>query len=160
MRIENSVTRATVRHHEASWVMPNSYPEWRHFQFASHNYYWFFFLHTLPSTSVFKLGYALFYQFYAKIRTFSIKKCSVWLLSMTSWCQALGHLTPPGIRRKYPEWVKITENQEIIILNPAIKAPYEWHLCFSTQILTKKIVKCIRAFKIIQVKFSILNYLR
>ena len=26
MRIENSVTRVTVRHHEAHLVMPNSYP--------------------------------------------------------------------------------------------------------------------------------------
>ena len=34
---------------------------------------------------VFKLGYALFYQFYAEFRTFSIKKCSVQLLSTTPW---------------------------------------------------------------------------
>ena len=27
VRIENSVTRVTVRHHEAYRVMPNSYPE-------------------------------------------------------------------------------------------------------------------------------------
>ena len=25
VQIENSVTRVTVRHHEARWVMPNSY---------------------------------------------------------------------------------------------------------------------------------------
>ena len=34
-------------HHKACWVMPNSYPEWRNFQFAPNNHYWFFFLHTL-----------------------------------------------------------------------------------------------------------------
>ena len=49
VRIENSVTRATVRHHEACRVIPNSYPEWRNFQFAPNNHYWFFFLHTLSS---------------------------------------------------------------------------------------------------------------
>ena len=27
VRIENTVTRVTVRHHEACRVMPNSYPE-------------------------------------------------------------------------------------------------------------------------------------
>ena len=31
MRIENSVTRVTVLHHEARQVMPKSYPEWRNF---------------------------------------------------------------------------------------------------------------------------------
>ena len=38
---------------------------------------------TLPSTIVFKLGNVLFYHFYANISTFSIKKCSVQLLSTT-----------------------------------------------------------------------------
>ena len=36
-----------------------------------------FFLHTFPLTIAFKLEYALFYQFYAKITVFFIKKCSV-----------------------------------------------------------------------------------
>ena len=36
------------------------------------------------SPIVFKLEYALFYQFNAEITTFSIKKCSVRLLSTTS----------------------------------------------------------------------------
>ena len=45
-------------------------PEWRNFQFAPHNHYGFFFLHTLPSTIAFRLEYVLFYQFYAKITTF------------------------------------------------------------------------------------------
>ena len=47
VRIENSVTRASVQHHEACRVMPNSYPEWRNFQFAPNNHYRIFFLHTL-----------------------------------------------------------------------------------------------------------------
>ena len=34
----------------------------------------FFFLRRLPSTIVFELGYALFYQFYADLNTFSIKE--------------------------------------------------------------------------------------
>ena len=84
VRIENSVTRVTVRHHETSRVMPNSYPELRNFQFAPNHHYGFFFLHTVPSKILFKLGYALFYQFNAEITIFSIKKCSVRLLSTTS----------------------------------------------------------------------------
>ena len=81
VRIENFVTRVTVRHHEACRVMPNSYPEWRNFQFEPNNHYRFFFLHTLPSTIAFRLEYVLFYQLYAKITTFfSIKKRSVRLL--------------------------------------------------------------------------------
>ena len=83
MRIENSITRVTVLHHKASQVMPDSYPEWQNFQFASNNHYGFFFLHTFPSAIAFKLEYALFYQFNAKITVFFIKKCSVWLLFKT-----------------------------------------------------------------------------
>ena len=81
--IENSVTRVTVRHHKACRVMPNSYPEWRNFQFAPNNHYGFFFLHILPSAIAFGLEYVLFYQIYAEITTFSIKRCSVWFLSKT-----------------------------------------------------------------------------
>ena len=82
--IENSVTRITVRHHEACRVMSNSYPECRNFQFVPNNHYRLFFLHTLPSAIVSKIGYALFYQFYAEISTFSIKNFSVRLLPTTS----------------------------------------------------------------------------
>ena len=77
VRIENSVNRVTVPHHEACRVMPNSYPEWWNFQLAPN---WFFFLHILPSTTTFKFTYGLFCQFYAKISTFSIKKYLVQLL--------------------------------------------------------------------------------
>ena len=45
-------------------------PEWQNFQFAPKNLYGFFFLHTLPSTSAFRLEYVLFYQFYTKITIF------------------------------------------------------------------------------------------
>ena len=79
-------------------------------KFATNNHYRIFFLHTFPSTTVFKLGYVLFYQFYGEISIFSIKKCLVRLQPMTSWHHAGGRLTPPGIRRKYPERVKIAEN--------------------------------------------------
>ena len=61
---------STVRHHEACQVMPNSYPEWRNFQFVPNNNYGFFFLRTLPSTTGFKLEYA-------KIYHFAVKNCSV-----------------------------------------------------------------------------------
>ena len=74
VRIENSVTMVTVHHYEACWVMPNSYPEWRNFHFTPNNHYRFFFLHTLPSTIVFKLACELFYQFYAKISMFDQEK--------------------------------------------------------------------------------------
>ena len=42
LRIENSVTTVTVQHRKACRVMPNSYPEWRDFQFAPNNHYGFF----------------------------------------------------------------------------------------------------------------------
>ena len=35
-------------------MMPNSYPEWRYFQFAAKKHYGFVFLHTLHSRIVFK----------------------------------------------------------------------------------------------------------
>ena len=113
MWIENSitmVTMVTLRHHKACQVMPNSYPKWQNFLFAPNNHYRFVFLHTLPLTIVFKLGCVLFYQFYAKISIVLIKKYSVQLISTTSWHHARGRLTPPDIRRKYPEWVNIAEN--------------------------------------------------
>ena len=55
----------------------NSYPSNRISIRTEKNHYRFFFLHTLPSTIVVKLEYALFYHFYAKVSIFSIKKCSV-----------------------------------------------------------------------------------
>ena len=111
MRIKKSVTRVTVRHHEACRVTPNSYPEWRNFNSHRTIIIDSFFLYTRPSTIVFKLESALFYQFYAEISIFSIKKCSVRLLSTKSWSHARGRLTLPCIRRKYPERVKIAENR-------------------------------------------------
>ena len=44
--------------------------------------YGFFFLHAFASTIAFKLKYALFHQFNAKISTFAAKKCFIWLLFM------------------------------------------------------------------------------
>ena len=126
VRIENFVTRVTGRHHEACLVMPNSYPEWQNFQFAPNNHYWFFFLHTLPSMIVFKLEYALFYQFYAKMCTFWITKCSVRHLSRTSWHHAQGRLTPPCVRRKYPERVKIAENPVSDMQEINCQSIYRW----------------------------------
>ena len=106
--IENSVTRVTVRHHEACRVMPHSYPSDGIFKLhrrtimdsfflhtptstiALNSYNMqrrtikdFFFLHTLPSTIVFRLEYVLFYQFTLKCILFSIKNSSVRLLSYT-----------------------------------------------------------------------------
>ena len=49
-------------------------PECRNFQFAPETHYWFFFLHTLPSTIAFRLEYVLVYQFYAKITIFRSRK--------------------------------------------------------------------------------------
>ena len=82
MRIANSITWVTVRHHSASLVMPNSYPAWRNFHFAHKNHYGFFFLHTLPSTIGFRLEYSLFYDIYLKVDQFAVKNCAVRLLSM------------------------------------------------------------------------------
>ena len=72
---ENSITSITVWPRDAEHLF-----QWRNFQFAPNNYYGFFFLHTLHSTTAFGLEY-LFYQFHAKITAFLSKKCSVRLLS-------------------------------------------------------------------------------
>ena len=72
--IENSVTRVTVRHHEACRVMPNSYPSDGIFNLHRRTIMDFFFLHTLPKTVAFRLEYVLFYQFYAKITTFFLQE--------------------------------------------------------------------------------------
>ena len=80
--IENSVTRVTVRHHEACRVMPNSCPKWRNFQFAQNTHDGFFFLHIFPSTIALKLEYA-------KITVFFIKKCSVRFLPKTLMSKCL-----------------------------------------------------------------------
>ena len=132
MRTENSVTRVTVWHHEAC-----SKSEWQNFQFAPKNHYGFFFLHTFPSTTAFKLEYALFYQFFSKLTVFFIKKCSVQLLSKTltskhlmendvknwshdvkNWCLDIkkrpdimhqSRLTPPHVRQHFLAQVGFTE---------------------------------------------------
>ena len=79
MRIENSVTRVTVWHHQACRVMPNSYPEWQNFQFPPISHYGFFFLHKIHLS----LFMHYFINFNANTSIFSIKKCLVQLLSTT-----------------------------------------------------------------------------
>ena len=108
----------------ASRVIPSSLSEWRDFQFAPNNHNLFFFLQSLPSTILFKLEHVLFYQFYAKITVLSITKCSVRQVSTTSSRHARGRLTPPHVRRKFPERVKIAGVQEnccgLSINNPCL----------------------------------------
>ena len=77
VRIENSITRIFVLHHEACQAMPNSYPEWQNFQFAQNDQIWISFLAYILHLSL----NVLFYQFNAKISTFATKKCSLQLLS-------------------------------------------------------------------------------
>ena len=106
--IENSVTRDSC---SASQGLPNSYPEWRNFQFAPNNHYISFFLHSFPSSIVFNLDmHFLSILWWNKYTYIFIKKCLVGPLSATSWRHARGRLTPPGIRWKYPERMKIMEN--------------------------------------------------
>ena len=71
VRTETSVTRVTVRYHEACRIIPNSFLEWQNLQFEPNNHYGFFSLHTLPSTIAFKLKYA--------ISTFAVKKFGYYL---------------------------------------------------------------------------------
>ena len=127
------------RGHEACRVMQNSYPEWRNFHFAPNNHYSFFFLHTLPSTIVFKLEYALLHQFYAEISTLSIKKYSVRLLSTTSWSPARGRLTLPGIKRKYRERVKITVNS-VGCASQGMGQKILFYPCYLTRVNADKIL--------------------
>ena len=118
MRIEISVTRVIVRHHEACRVMPNIYPEWQNFQFAPSSHYRFILLHTLPSTIVFKLGYALFYQFYVKWVHFRSSNVRFGI------CLRRPDVTHEG---KYPERVKITENHVGYARNSVLPfLPFLW----------------------------------
>ena len=84
--------------------MPDSYPKRRNFN----SYQTTIIIDSF--SCIFFLRYVLFYQFYAEISTFFIKKCLVGLLSKTSWHYAQVPHTHLGIRRKYPERVKPTEN--------------------------------------------------
>ena len=54
VRIDTSITRVTVRHHEACRVMANSYPEWQNFQFIPTIISFSYILFLLSSTIVFK----------------------------------------------------------------------------------------------------------
>ena len=67
VRIENSVTRVTDRHHEACRTVIQSDGIFNSYRATT--------LDTFPSTTVCKLGFVLFYQFNAEINTFPIKKC-------------------------------------------------------------------------------------
>ena len=61
VRTENSVTRDTVRHHNACQAMPNSYPQWQNFQFAPNNHYEFSCKHFLQQLQ-FSLNTHYFYN--------------------------------------------------------------------------------------------------
>ena len=85
VRIENYVTKVTVRLHEARRVMPNSYLSDR-----------FFFL----AYSSFKLEYELLYQFLRWNNYFFDQEAPIYDV----------YVKHPRVRRKYPERVKIAEN--------------------------------------------------
>ena len=97
VRIENSVTQVTVRHHKARRVMPNSYP--RDGIFCSH-----------PATIMDSFSCVLFlWQSYLSLNmcsfinfilktTFSIKKCLVRHPSTTSWHHAQGRTYTPSCK--------------------------------------------------------------
>ena len=114
----------TVQNRSASLVMPNSYPRYGIFNpHLTTIIDSFFFLHTLLSTTAFRLEYVIFYQLHT-ITTFSSRNCSVRLLSKkltskrlaqtvyvkTSKLASLSHARGRLIRRQYPKQVKIVEN--------------------------------------------------
>ena len=68
--IENSVTRVTVRHHEACRVMRNSYPRDGIFNLHRRTIMDSFFCILLLRQLHLDLNMCCFYQFYAKITTF------------------------------------------------------------------------------------------
>ena len=150
VQIENSVTRVTARHHEPL-MMPNSYPCDGIFSLHRTTITDSFSC-TLSSTIVIKLEYVLFYQFYAKNSTLSIKKCSVRLLS-TSWRHAQGRLTPPGTRRKYPERVKITEKLVGYARNSFLAYPMEISLWLAS------VRKCYVKVSFVDISFNHLQHL-
>ena len=108
VRIDNSVTRVTVWHHEACRVMPNSYHEWQKFQFAPNNHYRIFFLHTFRRLYL-SLNMCYFINFALKLVHFQSR--NVRFGSYLRHPQVMHEVVlHPLVWRKYPEQVKITEN--------------------------------------------------
>ena len=146
MRIENSVTRVTVRHHKACRVMPNSYPEWRNFQFAPNNHYRFFFLHTLPSTIAFRLECVLFCHIYAEITTFSIKRCSVRFLSKTLASKCLAENRRQDVENdvetsKLSSWRNARESSETTFSSPGRVHGNDGRVCKNKRTIGSAIIK-------------------
>ena len=117
MLIENSVARVTVRHHEACRVMPNSYPEWWNFQFATNNHYGFFFLYTLPSQLHLCLKICYFIKITLKQLHFSIKRCSVRFLPKTLTSKRFAE-NDVNMTSRLPIWC---QNVKIVILTSCTK---------------------------------------
>ena len=101
-----SITRITVQHQEACWVMLNSYPEWQ-FSIRPKQPLQILFHACSTSTIAFRLVNVLFYQYYANITVFynqemfglapktMISKCLaetyVKMSKSTSWQHAWEH---------------------------------------------------------------------
>ena len=95
VRIENSVTRVTVQHHKACRVMLNSYSQWLFLRQLHLNLNIYYFISNVRFSSYLRSWHQII----------SPKMTS----KATSWHHARGHLTPPCIRQKYLERVKIAE---------------------------------------------------
>ena len=126
VQIENSVMRITVRHHEACLVMLNSYNKWRKFQVTPNNHCRFFFLHTLPSKSAFRLDCVILsiifwnnYIFWWRDARFSSylrcwrwnvwRKIDVKTSKLSSWHHARELSYTPSVRQYFLVPVGFTE---------------------------------------------------
>ena len=124
VRIENSVTRVTFRHHEACRVMPNiilsdgilnshrttitdsfSCKLFLRQLYLSMNMHYF--IKFMLKYVYFRRSRGVLFSCYQKTTSCMTSGRSYYT---TSWHHAIGHLTSPSIRRKYPERVKIAEN--------------------------------------------------
>ena len=108
VRIENSVTRVTVRLHEAYRVMPNTYPEWRNFGFTPKSIIESFSCILFIRRLYLSLDMCYCVNFTLNFNQEMFGSAPIYdALTSLWWCR----LTPLGIRRQYPEQVKIVENR-------------------------------------------------
>ena len=116
VRIQNSVTRVTVMHHEVYRLMPNSYPGWQNFQFTPNYHYRFFSCLLFLRRLYLSLNNRYFTNFMLKyvsdqemLARFGIYwRCPIVMHEDLISCR--GRLTSSRIREKYPGWIKIAEN--------------------------------------------------
>ena len=103
-------------------VMSKSYPKWQNFQFTR-NHDGFFFLHTLPLTSI----SIIVSRFMLKYLHFFVKKCSVYLLYLQHWhCNVWLKMTQKLTSKCQKDLMKTWKCIERLCENDTAKPLWAW----------------------------------